>query len=126
MAVWIVMLAITLLCPATMLLIGWSFRRNAPAKINRVYGYRTARSMKNSDTWAFAHRVCGKVWLISGAGLALLSVIAMLFCLGRDVDFICWYALAVVGVQVAVMLLSIVPVELALRRNFTEAGKRRR
>ena len=29
--------------------------------VNFVFGYRTSMSMKNKDTWEFAHKYCGKV-----------------------------------------------------------------
>lgn len=34
-----------------MLLLSWVTKRFPPKKINHFYGYRTARSMKNQDTW---------------------------------------------------------------------------
>ena len=35
--------------------------KKAPKEINSVFGYRTSMSMKNKDTWEFAHKYCGKV-----------------------------------------------------------------
>lgn len=37
-------------------------RKRPPKKINSFYGYRTAMSMKNRETWEFAHKHCGKLW----------------------------------------------------------------
>ncbi len=34
------------------------FSQRRPRQVNSMFGYRTARSMKNEDTWKFAHRHC--------------------------------------------------------------------
>ena len=36
--------------------------KHCPKHINGMLGYRTTRSMKNMDTWKFAHDYCGKLW----------------------------------------------------------------
>ena len=48
---WIYMLIAVLLIPLMMIGIGAFFAKKIPAKINRIYGYRTDISMKNKDTW---------------------------------------------------------------------------
>ncbi|NLJ81386.1 MAG: SdpI family protein [Firmicutes bacterium] len=45
--------------------------------MNRVYGYRTRRSLKSEEAWKFAHAHYAKVSLWSGSILLLLS---LLFC----------------------------------------------
>lgn len=37
-----------------------------PKNINGLIGYRTKRSMQNQESWDFAQRYAGKVWVISG------------------------------------------------------------
>lgn len=66
MGFWIFMLIIILLIPAVMIVFGRLFINRAPEKINAVYGYRAARSMKNRGTWKFAYRYCGKIWHFCG------------------------------------------------------------
>ena len=55
MGFWFFMLAMGLLLPAIMILFGAVFTKAAPKKINYIFGYRTVMSMKNRDTWEFAH-----------------------------------------------------------------------
>ena len=62
MGFWIFMLIMDLLLPFTMIGFGRYFMKKAPKEINSVFGYRTSMSMKNKDTWEFAHKYCGKVW----------------------------------------------------------------
>ena len=57
MGFWIYMLIMDLLIPTVMVLFGRAFLKKAPKEINYVFGYRTSRSMKNRDTWEFAHQV---------------------------------------------------------------------
>lgn len=44
---WIFMLVMEMIIPASMLGFGRLFMKRTPGKINALYGYRTARSMKN-------------------------------------------------------------------------------
>ena len=66
MGFWIFMLIMDLLIPFTMIGFGKMFLKKAPDQINYVFGYRTSMSMKNQDTWVFAHHYCGKIWYICG------------------------------------------------------------
>ena len=86
MGFWIFMLAMDLILPLSMVFLGRYFARRAPGNINMLFGYRTARSMKNQDTWQFAHRYFGKLWYKMGLWLLILSVAAMLPGLGKDND----------------------------------------
>ena len=56
MALGVFMLILLLLMPLFMIVFGRVFMTNAPKDINTSFGYRTKRSMKNQDTWAFAHK----------------------------------------------------------------------
>ena len=62
MGFWIFMLIMDLLLPFTMIGFGRYFMKKAPKEINSVFGYRTSMSMKNKDTWEFAHKYCGNTW----------------------------------------------------------------
>ncbi len=125
MGFWFYALAMDLLIPAVMICFGRRFLRRPPEDINAVYGYRTSMSMKNRDTWRFAHEYCGRLWLRVGIAAAPVSVIPLLCVLGRDTDTVGITCVAVCGVQIAVMLLTIVPTERALRKNFDQFGRRK-
>ena len=57
---WWFMLISSLLIPALMITAGWFMWKRPPKKINSAIGYRTSRSMKNINTWQFAHHYCGQ------------------------------------------------------------------
>ena len=86
MGFWLFCTASSLLIPLVMLFFGRRFLTKPPKSINSLYGYRTARSMKNQQTWDFAHRVCGKLWSRAGAVMLPLSLLAMLPALGRGTE----------------------------------------
>lgn len=67
MGFWLFMLIMNLLIPFSMIGFGRYFLKNAPKEINAIFGYRTTMSMKNNDTWEFAHKYCGKIWYICGS-----------------------------------------------------------
>lgn len=69
MGFWIYMLLVVSVIPLLMFGFGAYFRKNAPKEINPYFGYRTKRSMRNQETWQYAHKHCGiqlAVLIVSG------------------------------------------------------------
>lgn len=124
-AFWLFMLCADLIIPAVMIGIGRMFLKKPPKNINAASGYRTNRSMKNRDTWAFAHQYCGRLWYRCGLVMLLPSAVPLLFVLGRDIGAIANTGLIVAGVQLVIMLGTIFPVERALKKTFDDSGRRR-
>lgn len=122
MGFWFFMLVMDLLIPATMIGFGRYFLKNAPREINPVFGYRTSRSMKNRDTWEFAHRLCGKIWYRAGWTLIPISVIPMMFVMGKDADTVGTLGGILSVVQMVLLVGSIVPVEWGLKKAFDKNG----
>ncbi len=121
-AVWIVMLATNLLIPLMMIGIGRYFQKGALPSINYVFGYRTTMSMKNKDTWEFAHRHIGSLWYKVGFVLLFATVIAMLFLWNRSPDAIGYIGCIILCVQVIPMLIPVSITERALKYAFDENG----
>lgn len=120
---WIFMTISLLLTPIIMLVFGKLFIKSAPKDINMVYGYRTAMSMKNKETWQFAHNYCGKFMYNAGRVL-LLSTLSMFFVFGKDKDTVGNFALVILLIQMIILIGVFVPTEIALRKNFDKNGKR--
>ena len=125
MGFWIFMMVMSLLIPLSMIGFGTYFRSKAPKKINYLYGYRTSMSMKNKDTWDFAHRYFGRLWFKTGWIVLFITVIAMLMLLGKDTQTIGILGAIIVVLQCIPMLGVIIPTEKALKKNFDEDGNRR-
>ena len=79
-------------------------------------------SMKNQDTWQFAHKYCGKLWFRLGLILLPLSVLPLLFTLGKGIETIASVGTPICFVQLVPLVGSIIPTELALRRVFDKNG----
>lgn len=125
MGFWIFMLMMDLLIPLTMISFGRYFMAAAPKEINSAFGYRTSMSMKNQDTWKFAHRYCGKLWFISGLVLLPLSVAALFLTLGKGTNVIGSTGAAICLMQLIPLVGSVISTEIALKKTFDENGNRR-
>lgn len=125
MGFWIFCTAMVLLTPAVVLLFGRRFQTKPPKTINSLYGYRTTRSMKNQDTWDFAHRTCGRMWFKLGLALLPVSLLAMLTVLGWGTTLVGTACFVVVMIQMAVLVGSLFPVERALKKTFDDFGRKR-
>ena len=121
MGYFIFMLIMDLLIPAIMLGLGAYFKKRAPKEINHVFGYRTCRSMKNEKTWAYAHKMLGKIWWRFGF-LSLALCLPLFFFIKKGVDAISAAGSVICLVQLVPILFSIVLVERALKKKFDENG----
>ena len=119
------MLIMDLLLPFTMIGFGKYFLKTAPKNINTVFGYRTSMSMKNKDTWIFAHKYCGKIWFVSGLIMLPLSVIVMMFVFGGLENVVGTVGAVLCGIQFIPILISIILTEKALNKTFDKNGIRR-
>ena len=121
---WVFLLVMVLLVPGVMLFFGRELEKNPPEEINSGYGYRTTWSMKSKLTWDFAQVYSGKLWQKWGKILLPVSVAPMLFALvlGRGIEPVSYVSLVICGVDLVVMLGTMIPVEKALKRNFDQYG----
>lgn len=104
---------------------GWMMWKHCPKNINGLMGYRTSRSMKNMDTWKFAHEHCGKLWWKIGWIILIPSIIVHIPFYRTDDNTIGAVGGMIVTIQVFVLIASIFPTERALKRDFTDDGFRR-
>jgi len=125
MGFWFFMLAMGLLFPAVMILFGAVFAKTAPKKINYIFGYRTDMSIKNRDTWEFAHKYIGKLWFRLGLLLIPITVIPMLFVIGNSENVVATVGLIVSFVNTVTLIVPIFFTEKALNRAFDKDGNRK-
>ena len=122
---WWLMLICDLIIPVIMLVAGRMMWKHCPKQINRVIGYRTARSMKNMDTWKFAHEYCGQLWWKIGLIMIVPSAVIHIPFYHSDDNTIGIVALILVAIQVIVLIASIFPTEAALKKRFNDDGTQR-
>lgn len=121
----IAMFIFNLLIPVLMIIFGRIMYKHAPKSINGIYGYRTSMSMKNEDTWKFAHDYCGRLWYKIGLIMLIPSVLVQLPFVKSSTDTIGIMTVVLETVQICVMIASIFPTEKALRKTFDKYGNRK-
>lgn len=124
MGFWIFMMICNLLIPVIMIVIGTVFVNHPPKSINGVYGYRTTMSMKNMNTWNFAHLYCGKLWRKIGWIMLPISIVVMIPLLGKSDNIIGIWGGVLETVECTILIAAIFPVERALKKNFDKDGNR--
>ncbi|MEY8386256.1 SdpI family protein [Oscillospiraceae bacterium 38-13] len=122
---WLFTLAYSLLIPGSMLLLGRRFAKNPPGEINGAFGYRTARSMRNRQTWEFAHAYSGRFWVRVGRPVLAVSLLWMALLFGKDVGTVGRFGVILTGLQMVPFLAVIPATERALKREFDDFGRKR-
>lgn len=91
-----------------------------PKKINRLYGYRTHRTMQNQDVWDFANTLFNKTLLTySSISFVAAMVLANLY----PNLMTSWFPM---GFLFFTILVCIITTENALNQNFDKEGNRTR
>lgn len=111
--------------PLIILLGGVMMRNLSNGKINHIAGYRTTMSMKNKDTWQFAHKECGKLWIKYGAILTAGCVVIAVLSVILGIEFATVVCLAYMTFCVVVILYSVYKVESKLKSTFDKNGNRK-
>ena len=125
MVFWWIMFICGLIAPAIMIIAGWLMWKHCPKEINNWIGYRTRRSMKSEDAWKFAHEYCGRLWWILGWAACLplgLAIIPFVICSYFTIGIA---AAIIIGVQVLILTATMIPTEIALKKNFNADGTRK-
>ena len=113
-------LLLLLMVPIITLIAGYLMYRHTPKSINGLVGYRTSRSMINQETWNFANKYCAALWIKLGIVSSIVSI--LIFIVFDINEFI---SIVIVLIQTFLLLLSIIPVEKALKNTFDDDGNRR-
>ena len=116
------MIAIFLL-PVVMVICGMSYTKRGPKRISKVQGYRTKMSMKNRETWDFAHKHLGDLWFKLGTPLLAVTSVMSLIVFRQNDDKIMFWCCVFIVIQLVLMVLPVYFTEKALKENFDENGK---
>lgn len=125
MVFWCVMFFFNLLIPLLMIIVGRMMYKHTPKNINGVYGYRTKMSMKNQDTWNFAHDYCGRLWYKVGCIMLIPTIIVQLPFIHSSENVVGIMVAVLETIQVCVLIGCIFPTERALKRAFDNKGNRK-
>ena len=84
--------------PLLIIFVGFLMFKKPPKKINWLIGYRTKKSMNNKNTWIFAHKYCGRLWI--KIGLIMLIISGLLYVL------LCFKLLILTEITISIVVLS--------------------
>ena len=122
MGIWWLLFVCNLLIPIIMILVGYWMWKHCSPNINLMFGYRTTRSMKNTDTWKFANDYVGRLWWKIGWVLIISTVLIQLPFMRSNTNEVGILYLVIIFIQTTIMLLTIIPVENALKKKFNDDG----
>lgn len=125
MGFWICTTIIDLFVPIFMVIYCNIYRDKAPKDINGSNGYKTTMSRLNRDTWEFANHYYNKLMRVIGWILIAIFFVVMLLTRRKGENTIADYGIILLGVQVVVILVCVIPTETALRKTFDENGRRK-
>lgn len=118
MNLWTFLNIFIFLTPISMIGFGKYFVTLAERGINNNIGYRTKRSMRNSETWEYAHIYCGKLYRILGWVSLIISIVAMALLYGKAEKFIGIAAIGIIVFQIAVLIAAVIITEISLKKKF--------
>ncbi len=122
MQFWILMLSFDLITPALMAIGGYIMKKHPPKSISALIGYRTELSMKNADTWKFAHEHCGGLWLKVGLIMLIPSAAPFIALTAASQELVAAVGLAIMLVQLTALVICIFQTERALKKKFNTNG----
>ncbi len=125
MQFYIAVFCCNLIIPLVMVVGGYAMYMKPPKRINHIIGFRTKMSMKNDDTWKFAHERCGKLWFKIGIILLIASAVIQMPFVRSDDFTLDVLTLTLETVQLIVLIVSALSVEKKLKKTFDENGNRR-
>lgn len=122
MWVWWFMFFSNLIIPVILIVSGRIMWKHCPKDINNAIGYRTKRSMKNENTWKFAHDYCGRLWWKLGWITLIISVLVQIPFYNSSDTMTGIVGVIICTLQCIVLIISIFPTEKALKKTFHEDG----
>ncbi len=115
---WIV----SLILPLGIVIYGYLYKNVASKKLNYFFGYKTERTQLSKETWEYANKRVGSIWIKLGAlYTATVVVMLALFPSQRSKPSFLVIALA--------LIVSIIPfpiVQGELKEKFDEDGKQKK
>lgn len=116
MCFWWLMFTFDLLIPIFMIGLRKMMWKHSPKNINGIIGYRTQLSMKNLDTWRFAHDYCGQLWWKIGWIMLIPSVIVHFLFYNSSENKIGMAGGILCSIQCVILIVSVFLTERELKK----------
>ena len=96
-------------------IVGLIMYKFPPKKINSIYGYRTASSMKNQERWDFAQLYAAKQMIKYGLLLSVFGLVGLVYEPSESTSTILG-----LGLMILMVILLIVKVEKKMKEEFKD------
>ena len=116
--------AVSLAIPVLLSLAGLWFRWK-PARYGSSFGYRTLRSLRSRESWAFAQRLQARTYTVLGIVLAAVAAAVMLVFRSAEPERLNAARNVLLIFDMAALLLTYIPIERQLKRHFDGNGNPR-
>lgn len=126
MVFWISVFLFTIAIPLAMLVFGILFIRAAFVGFSSNVGYRTRRSRRSKATWSYANKMVGSLLIIFGTVLLPVYSILMLTLTDSNESLIGLYSGILILCSFVPIIISFLPVEGLLKKNFDIYGQRKK
>ena len=100
-------------------LISLAFYYVPPKNINKIYGYKTHRTMQNKNCWDFANHLFS-ITLLKYSGISLMMALVLTFL--NPTMMSSWVPM---GLMIVTLLLVVMITEKGLNENFDQEGNRK-
>lgn len=114
-----------LVVPLAMVILGLVGWLCPPKEANWHLGYRTRRAMGTEDSWFFAQRLRGMIWTIAGGAMLIPSLILRGLMAKGSMDYASRMVITYVGVQLGVLILSLITMRIVMVVRYDRKGNRR-
>lgn len=110
---------INFVIPIGLIIYGYLYKYQASKKVSKFFGYKTARTQLSQDTWEYANKKVGDIWIKSGAIYTAFVGVFLLVFPSQRVKL----SLVVVLVGLLVALSPFSAVEKELKEKFNDKGE---
>lgn len=108
------------------LITGLFMLKYPPKRKNVIFGFRTKRSFLSQDTWMYAQRKSGLyIAMIGAMGLVMIGLAFMLQDEILSVISHDYIVTAITVLPLILVFVSVLIIQLELKKNFDETGKRK-
>ncbi|MBQ5543102.1 MAG: SdpI family protein [Erysipelotrichales bacterium] len=118
MEFWWFILGVAVFVPAVMAGFGLKFFLKAPEEVGFPIGFNTKRSVRNEETWKYAHRTLGKIWTVLGGIMIPVTAAAMYTARGKDMDTVGSTGAVMIVISAALMACGYALTEYLLKKKF--------
>lgn len=124
--IWKILSVLLLTAPAATFLLGLLCWRYPPQGPTWAFGYRSRRARASDASWLYAQAMAGRIWFCLGLVLLLIYMPRLSGLKELALEEQIRTVVSCVIVQDVLILLSMVPTEILLLKNFDRFGRPRR